>query len=104
MALTHAVSGEIVRLESLETKYSQALVKTDQFEAIHLVVAAGASLPPHQVAGQLTLHCLTGCVKLTLADGQSKNLAAGDWLYLEGAAEHGVEGMEDSTLLLTILF
>ena len=52
----------------------------------------------------MTLHCLTGCVKLTLADGQSKNLAAGDWLYLEGAAEHDVEGMEDSTLLLTILF
>ncbi len=104
MALHHARPGEVVQLTGLGGETSTALVKTDQFEAIHLVVKAGSTLPPHRVAGQFTLHCLTGCVRLSLPDEDGVTLAAGDWLYLDRAEEHGVEGVEDSTLLLTILF
>lgn len=31
-------------------------------------------------------------------------MKAGDWLYLEGGDTHRVKGLEDSALLLTILF
>ena len=104
MALHHAKPGEAVHLASLPAERSTALVKTDQFEAIHLVVRGGTTLSPHKVAGQFTLHCLTGKVRLSLPGADSILLNAGDWLYLERAKEHGVEGLEDATLLLTILF
>jgi quercetin dioxygenase-like cupin family protein len=104
MALHHAKPGEPVRLASLGTEHSTALVKTDQFEAIHLVVRGGESLAPHRVAGEFTLHCLTGRVRVSLTGARNIVLDAGDWLYLERAEEHGVEALEDSTLLLTILF
>jgi quercetin dioxygenase-like cupin family protein len=104
MALHHAKPGEPVRLASLGTEHSAALVKTDQFEAIHLVVPGGHSLAPHRVSGQFTLHCLTGRVNVSLTGAETIVLNAGDWLYLDRAKEHGVEALEDSTLLLTILF
>jgi len=104
MALHHAKPAEPVHLASLDSEHSTALVKTDQFEAIHLVVRAGGSLAPHRVAGQFTLHCLTGRVTLSRTGAESIGLDAGDWLYLGRAEEHGVEAQEDSTLLLTILF
>ena len=50
MALDHAQPGEAVRLASLSRDHGTALVKTDQFEAIHLVVGAGTKLAPHRVA------------------------------------------------------
>lgn len=104
MALQHAKHGEPVHLPSLaDTAGSRALVKTDDFEAIHLLVPAGSVLPPHKVSGQATLLCLSGRVSLSL-DGTDVALGAGDWLYLERAEEHGVEGLEDAAILLTILF
>jgi quercetin dioxygenase-like cupin family protein len=104
MALEHAKQGEVVNLTNLgEAARSTALVKTEQFEAIHLVVAAGATLPPHSVSGQATLQCLKGRVRLTL-QGDTVELAEGDWLYLDRDVEHGAEGVEDAAILLTILF
>jgi quercetin dioxygenase-like cupin family protein len=104
MALHHARPGEAVRLADLSRDHATALVKTGQFEAIHLVVKAGARLAPHSVAGEFTLHCLTGRVRLSLPDAEDVILEAGEWLYLGRAEEHGVKGLEDATLLLTILF
>ena len=104
MALDHAQPGEAVRLASLSRDHATALVKTGQFEAIHLVVKAGARLAPHRVAGEFTLQCLTGRVRLTRPASQDVILEAGEWLYLGRAEEHGVEGIEDAALLLTILF
>ncbi|WP_212742234.1 hypothetical protein [Sphingomonas sp. 3P27F8] len=80
---------------------SVALVKSDRFEAIHLVVPAGSTIPPHHVAGYLTLHCLEGLVTLGPKDIA---LGAGDWIYLERGDQHSVQGVEDARLLLTILF
>lgn len=104
MALEHAENGEVVHLEELarDTR-STALVKTGQFEAIHLVVPKGSTIPTHRVSGQATLHCLTGRVRLSLAES-SPILRTGDWLFLESCEDHSVEGLEDSAILLTILF
>lgn len=104
MALHHALPGEAVRLASLSPDHATALVKTDQFEAMHLVVRAGETLAPHRVAGEFTLHCLTGRIRLSRPASRDVTLEAGEWLYLESGEEHGVEGLEDAALLLTILF
>ena len=106
MALKHANPGEVINLFPLgpalgDTKTS-ALVKSDRFEAVRLIVPAGTTIPPHQVEGYLTLHCLEG--RVVLGVEQDIELRAGDWIYLERGAAHSVKGIEDSSLLLTILF
>jgi quercetin dioxygenase-like cupin family protein len=107
MATHHAKSGEIVNLRplgnALATTKTTALVKSDSFEAVRLVVLAGTEIPAHQVSGRITLYCLEGRVLLGL-DEESLELAAGDWIFLDGGKTHSVKGVEDSSLLLTILF
>ena len=106
MALHHATSGEVVTLEPLGPELPQArtraLVKTEGFEAIRLVLAAGDELPPHVVSGQFTLHCLEGRVTIDLAES-SLELSANEWVYFDGGITHGLRATENSSLLLTIL-
>ncbi|OWQ91126.1 cupin [Sphingopyxis witflariensis] len=105
MALQHVKPGEVIHLEASAAEggatRTAALVKTDRFEAIHLVVPAGSTIPPHHVSGYLTLHCLEGRVTLGPSDIE---LGAGDWVYLERGDHHSVQCVEDARLLLTILF
>lgn len=107
MALHHAGPGEVVDLRPLGPDLSGAktvaLVKTERFEAVRLIVRKGAAIPTHQVSGPITLHCLEGHVRLGLAES-AVDLAAGRWVHLEAGAPHSVHGVEDSALLLTILF
>lgn len=105
MALPHAKPGEVIDLrplgDALAATKTAALVKSDRFEAIRLIVPEGATIPSHQVPGYLTLHCLEGRIEL----GPSGiALAAGEWLYLERGEPHSVRGIEHASLLLTILF
>jgi len=107
MALHHATSGEVVDLNGfgndLPDTQTRALVKSDSFEAIQLVLRAGDQLPAHQVAGRFTLLCLKGRVKMGLAHG-GVELSAGQWVYFDGGVRHSVDALEDSSLLLTIVF
>lgn len=107
MALHHAIPGEVVDLSlrplSAETERSTAIVKTDQFEAIRLVIPRGTDVPRHQVLGSITVHCLEGRVQFGFGETVTE-LAAHQWIYLEGGAPHSVKGLEDSVLLLTIYF
>ena len=105
MALPHLAPREKTHLLSVElptdTKTS-ALVKTDRFEAVKLVLAEGEEISSHAVAGYATIHCLQGSVIIDAA-GQVQ-LNAGDWLYLDRGQQHSVAAREDSSLLVTILF
>lgn len=106
MALHHANSGEVVELAplgaGLQEAHTTALVKTDSFEAIRLVLKAGETLPDHKVAGRFTLHCLEGRVELDLAD-KTLPLAAHQWVFFDAGVTHGLRALEPSSLLLTIL-
>lgn len=107
MALHHAKAGEVVDLrplaDNLKNTKTAAIIKTQSFEAIRLVVPAGREIPPHEVSGNITLHCLEGHVSLGLAESHIE-LNAGEWVYLDGGEPHSVKGIEDSSILLTILF
>lgn len=106
MALHHAEPGEIVDLQPLGSKIkeakSAALIKSEHFETIRLIVRAGEEMPPHEVPGSITLHCLEGRVKLEL-DSSSIELKVNEWVWLDGGEVHSVKGIEDSCLLLTII-
>ena len=107
MAVPHAKAGEVVDLRPLGAELSSsrttAIMKSEEFEAVRLIVRAGATIPAHQVAGNIMLHCLEGRVQLGLPDS-TLELAADQWVYLDGGVSHWVKGVEDSSLLLTILF
>ena len=107
MAVHHARAGEIVDLRPLGAELKRArttaIVKSEMFEAIRLILHAGTDIAAHSVPGAIMLHCLEGHVLLGLTDS-TLELSAGEWVYLDGGARHSVKGIEDSTLLLTILF
>jgi quercetin dioxygenase-like cupin family protein len=106
VALQHAKPGEVVDLRPLGSKLKEvktaAIIKSDRFEAVRLIVLAGTEIPPHKVPGNIMLHCLEGCVSLGLAES-SLTLSSGEWVYLGGGEVHSLKGIEDSSLLLTIL-
>src|SRR3546814_10629380 len=57
-SLKHAAAGEVFHLTGIDDPAAQtvALARTSSFEAVHLVVRAGESLPAHKVDGSITLH------------------------------------------------
>lgn len=107
MALKHATPGEVVDLRPLGPRLSpartHAIVRTSSFEAVRLVVPAGVEIPSHKVPGRITLQCIEGHAQLVLTD-ETIDLRSGDWIYLDGNEPHSVEGIENTSLLLTILF
>ena len=107
MAIHHASAGEVVSLQplgqNLKHARTTALVKSELFEAVRLIVRAGVNISAHQVPGPIMLHCLEGRVLLGLSES-SLEISAGQWVYFEGGERHSVKGIEDSSLLLTILF
>lgn len=108
MAIPHAYPGMPVDLrpadEALSEARTTALVKNNSFEAIRLVLPGGQEVcHDHEVEGPITVLCLEGRVALT-AEGATHDLPAGHWLYLMGHAPHTLRAVEDSLVLLTVMF
>jgi quercetin dioxygenase-like cupin family protein len=106
MALKHVEPGEVAHLHAvgaaLARSTTTALVKSDRFEAVRLIVPAGTTIPTHKVQRFITLLCLEGHAILGI--DREIELRPGDWTYLERGTPHSVRAVEDSALLLTILF
>lgn len=106
MALTHTRPGDPVDVQPmgsrLATEPTKALFKSDQLELIRLVLQAGKSFPPHQVLGEITIHCIEGEIDVTV-DGESHILKAGQLLFLKGGTQHGVVALQDASALVTIV-
>ena len=107
MGIKHSAPGEVTRLVPQDLDFaaakSTALVKTKDFEAIRLCLHAGQEIPAHKAEGSITVQCLAGRLIFTV-DETPHEITAGDWLYLEGSQVHALRGLEDSVLLLTIIF
>lgn len=105
MAIPHATSGQIIDIRPLGGKLKEAttttLIKTDTLEVIRLILPAGKDIPQHQVTGEITVQCLEGRINFSI-QGQTKTLQAGQLLYLSGSESHGLKGVEDSSVLVTI--
>jgi len=106
MAIPHARSGQVVdilpRDRSLPSDQSYAIFKSDQLEVMRLVLQAGKAFPPHRVAGEITVQCLEGRVELDV-DGARQVLRAGQLAYLEAGVLHGLVGLTDADVLVTIV-
>ncbi|MDP3699343.1 MAG: cupin domain-containing protein [Hylemonella sp.] len=105
MAIPHASAGQSIDVQPLGARLvdekTVALFKAQHLEVMRLVLQAGKSLPPHQVAGEITIHCIEGTLDVTI-DGRSHVLHAGQLLFLAGGALHGVTALADASALVTI--
>lgn len=106
MSIPHANPGEIVNVRplgaALPTTATSTLVKAKAFEVIRMVVTAGKEIPTHKAKGEITVQCLEGKIAFT-ACGKTHDLEAGQLLYLPIGELHSLRGIEDGSLLLTIL-
>jgi quercetin dioxygenase-like cupin family protein len=107
MAIPHAKSGEVIDVRPLGSALAQAqtttLVKTPTLEVIRLIIPAGKEIcHHHEMTGEIMVHCLEGLITVQI-NGDSRVLEASQMLYLSGGQPHTLCGVEDASVLLTIL-
>ena len=105
MAISHIKSGEVIQLvlgPALGDSKTTTLVKTSDLELIRLIIPAGKVIPLHKAPGEITVQCLEGRVAFT-AEGKTQELTAGQLLYLTAGEPHALTGLDDSSLLVTLL-
>ncbi len=105
MALLHAQAGEVVDVgplgDSLPETKTCALVKTQNFEVIRMVMLAGKEVAEHRAKGEIIVHCLEGSVLFNIADKQVE-LKAGNLIHLKAGERHALNAISNSSLLLTM--
>ena len=106
MSIPHTNPGEVVDVRplgaALTTTATRTLVKTKSIDVIRMVVPAGKEIPTHAAKGELVVQCLEGKIAFT-ACGQSHDLEAGHLLHLPAGEPHSLRGIEDGSLLLTVV-
>jgi quercetin dioxygenase-like cupin family protein len=106
MAIQHAKPAEVVDVRplgpGLASAQTKTLVRAEQVEVIRLIVPADKQIEEHHAKGEIVVHCLEGKVAFN-AFGGIHNLEAGKLLYLPTGEAHSVKGIENASLLLTIL-
>ena len=80
----------------------EKLVRTEEFEIKSLFVPAGKEIAEHKAQGTLIVECREGRVAFT-ALGKTQELQAGELLFLPAGEPHSLKGIEDASLLLTLL-
>lgn len=106
MAIPHAQPGEVVTLPlgaAFSTALTTVLAKTSAIEVLRLVVPSGKEISTHQAPGPITVQCLEGRVEFT-ALGKTQQLDAGKFLHLAAGEPHSLRGIDNASLLVTIVF
>jgi quercetin dioxygenase-like cupin family protein len=87
---------------ALASAQTATLLRAEQVEVRRLVVPAGKEISEHKAKGEIVVQCLEGRVAYT-AFGKTHTLEAGKLFYLPEGEPHSVKGVEDASLLLTVL-
>lgn len=107
MATRHVKPGEIVNLKTWADDQpdarTKAIVKSEEMELIRLSLPAGKEIANHKVSGPITVHCIKGRVEFT-AMGATQEISQGELLHLMPGEPHSVIAVENSVVLLTIIF
>jgi quercetin dioxygenase-like cupin family protein len=81
---------------------AKTLVKEPDFRIVLVAMEAGARMDEHQAAGSVSLHALSGHLRVHLPSGQVADLPTGHLIALEAGVRHDVEAVEPSAFLLTV--
>lgn len=105
MALEHALPGQSIDVSPLGERLAQqatfAVFKAQDLEVMRLVLAAGKSLPPHKVPGEITIHCIEGRLEISTPTGKTI-LEPGNLILLSGGEVHAVLALQPSSALVTV--
>jgi quercetin dioxygenase-like cupin family protein len=97
----HLQPGEVLDIRSLDLSLRSAhLVRAESLEVIRLSLKAGDEIPNHHARGEIVVQCLDGHIAFT-AGGQTRDLRAGQLLYLSPGEEHSLKSIEKSIVVLT---
>ena len=83
------------------SRNAKTLVKYADLRIVLMAMKAGTLMEGHKADGSISIHTLTGKLRLHLSE-QTVELPAGRLLTLERALPHDVEALEESSFLLTI--
>ena len=105
-ALLFELDEEVGELRLEETwvrtgQNAKTLVKHPDFRIVLIALRAGARIREHQADARVSIHCLSGHLRLSLPD-QSVELRPARMLVLDKSVPHEVEALEESALLLSI--
>ena len=99
------LTAEVDRLHGETTwntgQNARTLVKYDDLRVVLTVLKASAQIPQHQTTGPISVHVLSGHLRLN-ASGRTFDLRPGSLLALDHGVRHSVEALQDSAFLLTI--
>ena len=106
MAIPHVKPGEIVDVRpigsALPSTQTKTLFRAKHMEVIRLVIRAGKEIQEHKARDETIVQCLEGIVAFT-AFGKKQILESGQLLYLPAGEPHALRGIEDASLLLTVI-
>jgi len=80
---------------------AKTLIKHPDFRVVLIALQAGARMQEHSTDQCVTIHALSGCLRLRLPSG-TVDLPTGTLLALEQTVVHDVEALVDSVLLLSL--
>ncbi len=80
---------------------ARTLVKYPDFRIVLTLMKAGKRMQEHKAEGRISIHSLTGHLRLHLGK-KIVDLPAGHVLALERALPHDVEALEESAFLISI--
>jgi quercetin dioxygenase-like cupin family protein len=81
---------------------TKVLAQAGRLEVLRLAVPAGKESREHKAAGEVVVQCLEGRVHFT-ALGKTQDLQAGELICLPPGEPHTVRGVEDASLLVTVV-
>lgn len=82
---------------------ARTLVKYDDFRVVLMVLRASARIPDHKTNGRISVHVLSGNIRLNAA-GRTFDMLPGSLIALDKNAPHDLEALQESALLLTIVW
>ncbi len=85
-----------------ETSQKRLLVETRDVQVVQFIIPAGEGIPTYEAQGELVLHCLQGQVSIS-ALGMTRSLKSGQLIYLSTNEPFSVRGLENASLLATII-
>jgi quercetin dioxygenase-like cupin family protein len=80
---------------------ARTLMKYEDFRVVLTVLKANAHIPEHQTTGRISVHVLSGHIRLN-ASGRTFDLRSGSLLALDQRTPHALEALQESAFLLTI--
>jgi len=105
MLIPQAIPGEVLTISpaggALAESRSDTLVRSDDLEIGRSLLREGDEEGPFECCGEVVAVCIDGRVAVVAVNG-TRELDAGQLLYLRAGETHSIRGLDDLSLVLTI--